>query len=109
MWETNSAQITRAIGKHKRTRVQTWLDTVENVCIQALGPVQQHEIESLREIMGQGFQCVSFANLDKIDEARFCEVFASSCRFGRLKLRREDATSTIVSKGRGEIDGRNTK
>jgi hypothetical protein len=77
---------------------------MENVCIQALGPVEQHEIECLGKITGQCLQCVSFANLNKIDEARFCQVFASSCRLGRFELRRDDSTTAIVAKGRGQID-----
>jgi hypothetical protein len=93
--------VTRIVGKHKRVRPQTCLYTMEDVCIQALGSVEEHKIGCLGKFDGQRLECVSLANLNKIDEACFCQVFAGPCCLGRLKLRRGDSTTTIVPKGRG--------
>ena len=68
-------------------------EQVEDLRVERLGPIEQHEIDRNRQIGLKRLQRVAFTDFDEIDQAAGDEVFPRPRRLGRLELAGDEAAA----------------
>ena len=73
-WRAYAREVVRAVvrivGHDHGPRPQTAFEQIQNIRIERLGPIEQNEIDRLRQVSRQCLQRIALADLDQIDRLR---------------------------------------
>jgi hypothetical protein len=77
--------------------------------IEALGAVEQHEVDLARQVASESLQGAALAQLDEIGQSADGEVLLRPCCLGRFELGGDDPAAAVVPESGCEMQRRDAE
>lgn len=86
-----------------------FLEQFQDGEVEALGAIEQHNVDVVGQIVGERLESVTFAKLDQISQSTGDEVLTRPSDLRGLELGRDDESSSVVSEAGREMKGRDAE
>src|ERR1700733_16161968 len=99
----------RVVGHDQRAGLKLWLEEVQDAWVEALGTVEQNEVDRFGQIVRERLEGIALPQLDQIRQTARREVLPRSGHLRWLELGGDDPATSVVAQTGREVKGRDAK